>query len=113
MSSLYEIEYKFEDERLEDGWRTGLVLVYETGTASGDNVQHALDCANEDDDWTGVDKLLGAMFGVKEDEIAFYYDVNDMRESNTSRLTRLAVELQKNFDIIINDIGMVDTYETE
>ena len=32
MSSLYEIEYKFEDERLEDGWRTGLVLVYETGT---------------------------------------------------------------------------------
>ena len=111
MASIYEIEYKFEDERADDGWRTGLVLVYETGTASGDNIQHALDCANEDDDWSGVDKLLKAMFKLDDDSIVFYYDINDMDERNTSKLTRLAVELQKNFYIIINDIGMVDTYE--
>lgn len=111
MAGIYEIEYKFEDEMRDDGWRTGLVLVYETGTASGDNIQHALDLANEDDDWSGVDKLLKAMFKLEDDSIAFYYDMNDMDERNTSKLTRLAVELQKNFDIIINDIGMVDTYE--
>ena len=47
-----------------------------------------------------------------------YYNVTSAGHSlsrvmsrNTSKLTRLAVELQKNFDIIINDIGMVDTYE--
>lgn len=111
MASIYEIEYKFDDEWSEDRWRTGVVCVYETGTPSGDNLQHALDLANEDDDWSGVDKLLTAMFDLKDDDIVFYYDISDMRESNTSRLTRLAVELQKNFDIIINDIGMVDTYE--
>lgn len=111
MASIYEIEYKFEDEMSDDGWRTGLVLVYETGTASGDNIQHALDCANEDDDWSGVNKLLKTMFKLEDDNVAFYYDVSVMSEGNTSKLTRLAVELQKNFDIIINDIEMVDTYE--
>lgn len=111
MASIYEIEYKFDDEWNEDKWRTGLVCVYETGTPSGDNLEHAFELANEDDDWSGVDTLLTAMFELKDDDIVFYYDISDMRESNTSRLTRLAVELQKNFDIIINDIGMVESYE--
>ena len=111
MASIYEIDYKFDSEWRDDGWRTGLVCVYETGTPSGDNLQHALDLANEDDDWSGVDKLLTTMFDLKDEDIAFYYDISDMRESGTSRLTRLAVELQKNFDIIINDIEMGEDYE--
>lgn len=112
MASIYEIEYRYYDEFVSNTeCHNALVCVYETGTPSGDNLQHALDLANDDGNWSGVDTLLTAMFDLKDDDIVFYYDINDMRESNTSRLTRLAVELQKNFDIIINDIEMVEMYE--
>lgn len=104
MTSVYEIEYKFQDELAEKGWRTGLVLVYETGTADGDNIQHALDCANEDDDWSGVDKLLTSMFGFMDEDIAFYFDRNGIETES------LVLEIEHDFDIVINKIGKVESY---
>ena len=104
MASIYEIKYKFKDELNEGGWRTSYVCVYETDTAEGDTIQHTLDLANEDGDFTGVDKLMGKLFGLKDEDIAFYFDISDIVDRGTSRLTRLVPELQKSFDIVINDI---------
>lgn len=108
---MYEIDYKFYDELQDSGSRTGLVIVYETGTPSGDTLQHALDCANEDGDFSGVDKLLLKMFDVRDDDVVFYYDLSDMEDTGTSRQTKLAVELQNSFDIVVNDIGIVSQFD--
>ena len=112
MASIYGIEYRYDDEyKAGEPTHTCMIVVYETGTPSGDNLEHAMECANEDGDFTGVDKLLGTMFGKKDDDICFYFDISDIRDTGTSRLTRLVPELQKSFDIIINDIWIEDVYE--
>lgn len=111
MATIYTIRYKFLDEIGEKGWRDSLVCVYEQGTPSGDNLQHALDVANDEDDWSGVDKLLTAMFKLKDDDIAFYYDTSDLEDGATNRALALVVELQKSNDILIDDIRCIDVYE--
>ena len=65
--------------------------------------------ANEDDDWSGVDKLMGALFGLKDEDICFYFDVSNIIDKGTSRLTKLVPELQKDFDIVIKDIWVERT----
>lgn len=105
MASIYEIEYKFSDELNESGWRNSNLCVYETGTPSGDTIAHALELANEDGDFAGVDKLLGKMFGLCDDDIAFYFDRAGIEDES------LVLELQYSFDIIINDLTEVDKYE--
>lgn len=111
MATIYEIRYKYLDELGDKGWRTSDICVYEVGTPSGDNLQHALDIANEEDDFSGVDKLLTAMFKLKDDDIVFYYDISDIEDGATNRALALVVELQKNFDILIDDIRCIDVYE--
>lgn len=105
MASIYEIEYKFEDELNESGWRNSNLCVYETGTPSGDTIDHALELANEDSDWSGVDNMLGKMFGLRDDDIVFYFDRAGIEDES------LVLELQHDFDIIINDLKEVDKYE--
>lgn len=105
MASIYEIEYKFEDELNESGWRNSNLCVYEIGTPSGDTIDHALELANEDGDFTGVDNMLGKMFGLRDDDIAFYFDRAGIEDES------LVLELQHDFDIIINDLKEVDKYE--
>jgi len=105
MASIYEIEYKFEDELNESGWRNSNLCVYEAGTPSGDTIDHALELANEDGDFTGVDNMLGKMFGLRDDDIAFYFDRAGIEDES------LVLELQRDFDIIINDLKEVDKYE--
>jgi hypothetical protein len=107
MIRLYEIDYKFLDEIGEPDWRNGQVVAYRTGTPAGDTMAHALECAEEDGDFTGVDKLLMKMLSVRDDDVAFYYDVADIENDGTPLYTKLGVELQKNFGIIINDIRKV------
>ena len=114
MASIYEIEYKYADEYIKgEPSHNALVCVYETGTAEGDTIQYALDKANEDGDFSGVDDLLGRLFGLKDEDICFYYDTNDLKREgvyySTSRLTRLVPELQKDFDIVIKDIWVERT----
>ena len=105
MASIYEIEYKFEDELNESRWRNSNLCVYETGTPSGDTIDRALELANEDGDFTGVDKLLGKMFWIRDDDIAFYFDRAGVEDES------LVSELQRDFEIIINDLKEVDKYE--
>lgn len=104
---LYEIDYKFLDEIDEDGNRCGLVVVYKTDTPDGDTLQHALDCASEDGDYGGVCQLLGREFNIGEDDVAFYYDTNGLGDSTTSPNTKLAVELQNEYGIIIERIDRI------
>lgn len=112
MASIYEIEYRYDDEyKADEPTHNAFVCVYETRTPSGDTLQHALDLANEDDDWSGVDKLLTKMFGLKDEDICFYYDISDIKDTGTSRLTRLVPELQRAFEIVIDDIWAGDVYE--
>lgn len=105
MASIYEIEYKFEDELNEIGWRTGNLCVYETGTPSGDTIDYTLELANEDGDFAGVDNLLSKLFGLRDDDIVFYFDRAGVEDES------LVSELQRDFDIIINDLAEVDKYE--
>lgn len=114
MASIYEIEYRYDDEyKADEPTHNAFVCVYETGSAEGDTIQYALDKANEDSDWSGVDKLLGKLFGLKDEDICFYFDANELKQEgvyySTSRLTRLVPELQKDFDIVIEDIWVERT----
>ena len=110
MASIYEIEYKYADEYIKgEPSHNALVCVYETGTVEGDTIQYALDKANEDDDWSGVDKLMGALFGLKDEDVCFYFDVSNILKEGASRLTKLVPELQKDFDIVIKDIWVERT----
>ena len=115
MASIYEIEYRYDDEYLANVEpHNCYVCVYKTGTASGDTIQHALDRAGDDGDYDGVDELLGRLFGLKDEDICFYFDVatiNRKRLENgawvgekTGWEIKLVPELQKFFSIIINDI---------
>ena len=98
MASIYEIEYKFEDELNESGWRTSNLCVYDSSeVGAGETIQYALDKANEDDDWSGVDKLMGKLFGLKDDDIAFYFDRNGVEDGG------IISQVERDFDIIIND----------
>ena len=110
MASIYEIEYKYADEYIKgEPSHNALVCVYETGSAEGDTIQYALDKANEDDDWSGVDKLMGKLFGLKDEDICFYFDISNILDKGTSRLTKLVPELQKDFGIVIKDIWLERT----
>ena len=110
MASIYEIEYKYADEYIKgEPSHNALVCVYETGSVEGDTIQYALDKANEDGDWSGVDKLMGALFGLKDEDICFYFDVSNTLKEGASRLTKLVPELQKDFDIVIKDIWVERT----
>ena len=107
MSSIYEIEFRYDDEyKANDETHNAFVCVYETGTAEGDTIQQAQEWAVEDGDYAGLDKLLENLFGLKDDDICFYYDVSDINDTGTSRLTRLVPELQKSFQIVINNIWL-------
>ena len=110
MASIYEIEYKYADEYIKgEPSHNALVCVYETGSVEGDTIQYALDKANEDDDWSGVDKLMGKLFGLKDEDICFYFDISNILDKGTSRLTKLVPELQKDFGIVIKDIWLERT----
>lgn len=106
MASIYEIEFRYDDEyKANEPTHNAFVCVYDSSeVGAGETIQYALDKANEDSDWSGVDKLLGKLFGLKDEDIAFYFDVSNIKHTGVSRLTRLVPELQKSFDIVIDDI---------
>lgn len=97
----YEIKYKYEDELKEKGWRNSLIVVYDSSNnTEGATFDHALNLASEDGDYSGVDKLL-APLGVNDEDIVFYFDRAGIEDES------LVLELQHDFDIVINDIAEV------
>lgn len=92
---IYEIEYRYSDE---DEFHNAYVLIYETGTVLGDTIQHAMDCADEDGDWAGLDKLLYDHYGLSDGDICFYVDVTVADEGDAKK------DLEQSFDIIVKDM---------
>lgn len=94
---LYEIEYQYLDS-LNDGWRRANIIIYDSSVVGeGETIDYALARANEEDDWSGVDKLMTSLYGLKDEDICFYFDRNGIEDES------LMLEIQKSFDIIIND----------
>ena len=106
MANIYEIEYRYADEyKTNEPIHNCYVCVYDSGeVGAGETIQYALGKHSEDGDTSGLDKLLGKLFGLKDEDICFYFDLADIRDEGTSRMTKLVCELQKSFDIVINDI---------
>lgn len=105
MNSLYEIEYLYFDElseRRSYGWRTGYIVVYDTTTALGETLQHALNCANEDGDWKQFNELLKKHFGVTDDEVVFYFDRNGIEDES------LFLEIQADQDMVVNSYKLIE-----
>lgn len=104
MADIYEVEYKYLDE-LEDKnsrWHEALACIYDsTKVGAGETIQYALDKAREDGDYSGVDKLLTKLYGLTDEDICFYYDVSELDDRG---LVFVAIGLQRNFDIILNEI---------
>lgn len=95
MARIYEIEYKFFDE-LENKysrWRSGKLCVLDPNKVSDKLIKQFLNR----DEFEQADKLLLKNYGLEDDDIAFYYYYTD-------NLLEMVVELQKDFDIIINEI---------
>lgn len=106
MASIYEIEYRYGDEyKAGEPTHNALVCVYDSSkVGAGETIHYALEKANEDGDWAGLDKLLGKLFDLKDEDICFYYDISDIEDGATIRALALVPELQKSFDIVIEDI---------
>ena len=101
MIKIYEIRYKFNDDLPEKGWRNSTVVVYDAFTsADGAILQHALDRADKDGDYSGVDKIL-EKYGTKDDEVVFYFGNTGIENES------LVLELQRDLDIIINNIHFI------
>lgn len=106
MSNIYRISYcTAEEYTKKPTFHSCFVCVYDsTEVGEGETIQYALDKANEDDDWSGVDMLMYSLFKLKDEDICYYFDISDIKDEGTARMTRLVPELQKNYDIVIDDI---------
>lgn len=104
---LYEIEFKYLDSLKED-WHTAQVVVYDHLTVAGETFAYALDNAESEGDWDGVDKLLTKQLGTNDEEVCFYFDLADLNEYGEERLAMLVPELQNSHDIIIKNIACVN-----
>lgn len=95
MARIYEIEYKFfnEMENKHSKWRRGKLCVLDPSKTSDKLIKESL----YKGELERTDKLLLKDYGLKDGDIAFYH-------YSTDNLVELVVELQKDFDIIINEI---------
>lgn len=95
MARIYDIEYKFfnEMENKHSAWRSGKLCVLDPNKVSDKLIKYFLNR----DEFEQADKLLLKNYGLKDDDIAFYHYPTD-------NLVEMVVELQKDFDIIINEI---------
>lgn len=107
MIDLYEIQYKFLDELNEPGNRCSNLVVYDGETELGGKLKSALDneCFDE------VDDILSEQFGIKDDDVCFYYDWNDLAPENGRNTASLVLELQQDQDIMIYDLTYVEGVE--
>lgn len=100
---LYEIQYRFLDELNESEDRHSNLVVYDSETELGGKLRSALDneCFDE------VDDILSEHFGIRDDDVCFYYDWNDLVPKN-GRTASLILELQQDQDIMIYDLTYIE-----
>lgn len=104
ISGDYEIEYRFEDE-LDDKYefnRNSDVIVYNGSKVGwGETFGYAMNKADKDGDYSGVDKLLDKMYGLDDEHVAFYYD------TDLDNVEDLKNELEVVFNIKIFNITLI------
>lgn len=96
VNCIYQIKFRYSDE---EDFRDAYVLVYQTGTVLGDTIAHALDEADEDGDYSGLDKLLYDHYGLTDGGICFYYDTDDAIGKR-----KLENSLELAFDIVVRNM---------
>lgn len=92
-NTVVEIEYLYFDELKEryTGWRSGLMVVYDTCTKLGRDLQDAM----ESESVESIDKVL-EHFDVTDDEVVFYIDRAGIEEGS------IMLEAQAANDMVIN-----------
>ena len=92
---IYEIEYHYSDE---DEFHNCYVCVYDSSkVGAGETIAYTLKNADEDGDYSGLDKLLYNLFGLGDESICFYYDIQDA-------VWDLKTSLERCYDIVIKDM---------
>lgn len=101
---LYEIEYKYLDD-LKTEWHFANVVVYDSFTDEGKDLQAKLDEANEDGNFKILNKVLEPL-DVKDDDVMFYYDINEVADEG-AKWTNFPLELQQSMDILIKSVDYI------
>lgn len=108
----YEIRYKFLDELKDKDmtWRSGNVIVYDTAQKGlGETFSKTLDDANFDDAFKKVDKMLSDNFdGLKDEDVVFYLDWDDLPPEDGRDAAALVVGLQREFGIMVDEIDFIE-----
>lgn len=101
---LYEIEYLFQDELDEKDHRNSNLVVYDSQDETGGKLSSALSA----EDFDEVDNILSEHFGIKDDDVAFYHDWNNLAPEDGKNAASLILELQKDQDILIYDLTYIE-----
>ena len=102
---LYEIEFRYLDA-LNEPTHTANLVCYDPETEVGEELASAL--GNEEYD--KVDNILNEHFGIKDDDVCFYYDWSNA-DANGHNAGVLVVELQASHDILISNYTYVEGVE--
>ena len=101
---LYEIEYKYLDD-LKTEWHFANVVVYDSFTDEGKNLQAKLDEANDKGDFSILNKALEPL-DVVDDDVMFYYDINEVADEG-AKWTNFPLDLQQSLDILIKSVDYI------
>lgn len=103
---LYEMEYLFLDELKEKLSRNRVsnVIVYDSETELGGKLASALNNEN----FAEVDDILSEHFGLKDDDVCFYYNWNSLAPEDGRNAASLILNLQKDQDIIIYELDYIE-----
>ena len=101
---LCEIEYLFQDELKEKDHRCSNLVVYDSQDEIGEKLSSALNA----EDFDEVDNILSEHFGIKDDDVAFYQDWNELPPEDGRNAASLILELQSGMDILVYDLTYVE-----
>lgn len=101
---LYEIEYHFLDELKEPTRRCSNLVVYDSEDEIGSKLASALNS----EDFDEVDDILSEHFGIKDDDVCFYYDWTSLPPQDGRNAASLILELQQDQDIMIYDLTYIE-----
>lgn len=99
---LYELKYQYLDS-LNEGTRVCNLVCYDPETELGKKLASAL----ENEVWNEVDDILSEHFGIKDDDVCFYFDWSST-DAIGHNAGVLITELQNSHDIHIYDYSYIE-----
>lgn len=107
---VYVIDYLFQDElndkQMVDNPRCSHLVCYTENSKLGKTLREAEDTDNFDK----LDEYMYEQVGIKDEDVAFYFRIDNIEDDGTSPLVRLVPELQNSSDFIILDINFMDYF---